>query len=84
MVVDVQQDGGGMPKLACSMRAVDQESGQPLMSLEEAVQRYGCGRRLLPSPETLRGDKITPQGLQHGWHTAAGQHNSAIKQCTQR
>jgi hypothetical protein len=41
MVVDVQQEGGGMPKLACSMRAVDQESGQPLMSLEEATQRHG-------------------------------------------
>ncbi len=39
MVVDVEEGPGGMPKLACSMRAVDQESGQALMSLQEAAQR---------------------------------------------
>ena len=39
MVVDIEEGPGGMPKLACSMRAVDQESGQPLMSLAEAAQR---------------------------------------------
>ncbi len=39
MVVDIEEGPGGMPKLACSMRAVNQESGQPLMSLQEAAQR---------------------------------------------
>ena len=42
MVVDVEEGPGGMPKLACSMRAMDQESGQPLMSLQEAAQRRDC------------------------------------------
>ena len=40
MVVDIEEGPGGMPKLACSMRAVNQQTGQALMSLEEAAQRH--------------------------------------------
>ena len=60
MVVDIEEGPGGMPKLACSMRAVDQESGQPLMSLQEAAQRRDLPHGPLSDPTAVPTLHVSP------------------------